>query len=356
MVFHFLEVPAREYLPRPIAELIAFGWSGVDLFFVLSGFLITSNLLAAKGRPHYYRNFYARRTLRIFPLYYAVLAFVFLVVARFPSFEPERVRYVTEHQAWFWLYSSNFLIAKNGAFVLAAINQFWSLSVEEHFYLLWPAVVGLTTNRTLRWISGACMVGAILLRALLITYWPSNPAAYVITPCRIDGLAFGALLASLVRENGLPSVTRKSRFLALGAIFVMASLGLWQLSLKPGSPLMLVLGLSVNVLGYGGLHISSVAAPAGSLLGVIVQSRVLAFFGKYAYGLYIFHFPIQIIFQRLVPFETLHAHLGFPLLAIVAHTIIVGSVSVSVALLSFHLFEKHFLKLKRYFTPSLAEA
>ena len=116
------------------------GWMGVDLFFVLSGFLITRILIQSKGSTYYFRNFYLRRSFRIFPLYYAVLVGLF-VVAPIASHSPA-VQELARHQIWYWTYTVNFLAANtNGEACGLHTVHFWSLSVEEQFYLIWPAVV-----------------------------------------------------------------------------------------------------------------------------------------------------------------------------------------------------------------------
>jgi peptidoglycan/LPS O-acetylase OafA/YrhL len=349
MMRHLFAEPARAHLPAVLAELIGFGWSGVDLFFVLSGFLITGNLLREKGSPHYYRNFYARRTLRIFPLYYAVLSFVFLVVARFSWFEPERVRYAVEHQLWIWLYATNLLIVKNSAYILASINHFWSLAIEEHFYLIWPAVVACFSGRELRRVILLVIGAALLLRCASLLAAPTSPAAYVLTPCRMDSLAFGAILACLVRDAGLERVARVARPISCVCALAIAGIGFWRGSLAAADHIMLSAGLTIIALGYAAGIASAVAAPPDSLLGRLVSLRLLRFFGKYAYGLYVFHFPLHILFKRWLPFELLREHAGSAELAMLVHGASVGAVSVVVAWLSWHLYEKHFLALRRYF-------
>lgn len=118
------------------------GWLGVDLFFVLSGFLITGLLLDAKGKNNYYRNFIVRRTLRIFPLYYfALLLCLVIVPIVFKSLLPPDYGYYTANQLWFWTYTQNWLFSKTGFPENLTLVHFWSLAVEEQFYLFWPLFV-----------------------------------------------------------------------------------------------------------------------------------------------------------------------------------------------------------------------
>ena len=122
---------------------LAFGWSGVQLFFVLSGFLITGILLDTRPTPHYFRNFYIRRALRIFPLYYVTLAVAFIVL---PALDRMPQVYAGDypHQAFLWLYLSNWRHDIGGGF-----SHYWSLALEEQFYLVWPLVVFFCSRPTL---------------------------------------------------------------------------------------------------------------------------------------------------------------------------------------------------------------
>src|SRR2546421_12940262 len=112
-----------------------YGVYGVGLCFVLTGYLITGILFVPRGLSHYFRNFYMRRVLRIFPLYYAVLFVLFYALRLAPSAYPIGLEESGRHQAWFWSYGVNILIALRGAWALPDVSHFWSLSVEEHFYL-----------------------------------------------------------------------------------------------------------------------------------------------------------------------------------------------------------------------------
>src|SRR5688572_7114217 len=124
---------------------VKFGWAGVDLFFVLSGFLITGILLESKGTPNYYRNYLAKRTLRIFPLYYFFLIVFFIV---FPlvgySDSIYNYDYLSSTQSWYWLYIQNWRIFFDPHYPGEdIISHFWSLAIEEQFYIFWPLVIYL---------------------------------------------------------------------------------------------------------------------------------------------------------------------------------------------------------------------
>src|SRR5438445_1418758 len=172
------------------------GWIGVDRFFVLSGFLITGILYDAKESNHYFRNFYVRRVLRIFPLYYGALI-IFLVVLPWLRPGNPAVQSMTRDAVWYWTYLSNVRIAHNGG-DFGAIGHFWSLAIEEQFYLIWPVVVLALRRRQLQACCLACVIGALFVRVGL-NVAGNETAAFVLTPARIDALAVGAYLALSAR-------------------------------------------------------------------------------------------------------------------------------------------------------------
>src|SRR3974390_3143481 len=125
LLLHFVaNVPPANWFERVVVGVTNYGSYGVELFFILSGFLITGILYDANDKPHYFRNFYMRRLLRIFPLYYGVLALVFFVTPLIPLLRGSTLDFLVERQAWAWLYAVNIYIAKQGE---------WSFSYLEHF-------------------------------------------------------------------------------------------------------------------------------------------------------------------------------------------------------------------------------
>ena len=148
LLLHFIgnTVPTN-WTERAVVGVTNYGSYGVDLFFVLSGFLITGILYDAKGAQQFFRSFYMRRCLRIFPLYYGVLALLFFVAPLIPPLRGSTLDFLVDRQAWAWLYAVNIHIATHGGWTFAYLSHFWTLAVEEHFYLLWPAVVLLLARR-----------------------------------------------------------------------------------------------------------------------------------------------------------------------------------------------------------------
>ena len=168
--------------------LALLGWCGVDVFFVLSGFLITGILLRSKGAPGYFRNFYARRALRIFPLYYLVVGLLLFGLGRPATSGAEKASYLLYYQ------NVRYALVGEGSFDAARLVT-WSLAIEEQFYLVWPTVVWLCSRRALVGVCIAVVVGAIALRLWLLA--GGLHTTHFLTPCRLDTLAVGALLALL---------------------------------------------------------------------------------------------------------------------------------------------------------------
>src|SRR5262249_10862920 len=152
----------------------------------------------------YFRNFYMRRVLRIFPLYYGVLALVFFVAPLIPLLQGPTLDYLSTQQAWAWLYAVNIHAAMHGQWSLSYINHFWSLAVEEHFYLFWPMVIFLMARRPRALIAvslglSLCAIAARVTGSLMGLSWFTTG---LLTPFRLDGLALGAFLAVAARQPG----------------------------------------------------------------------------------------------------------------------------------------------------------
>ena len=185
---------------RAVLAVLHKGWLGVEIFFVLSGFLITSILLDSKhlGAREFFGGFYWRRMLRIFPIYFLILALLVAVPLAVTSLQtPGWQRYFYE-QGWFWLYGANILWAYSGTTTPALefgwfeLTHTWSLSVEEHFYLVWPLLVFTLTRRAL-WAA----VSALLALSIGLRFVDLDPVAAgaLDTPKHLAGLCIGAMLA-----------------------------------------------------------------------------------------------------------------------------------------------------------------
>jgi peptidoglycan/LPS O-acetylase OafA/YrhL len=340
---------AHNFAGRVLLTLCGLGGLGVDLFFVLSGFLITRILFRTRLDPHYFRNFYGRRALRIFPLYYAYLIFYFGFVTRFTHFDRTRGAEASSYQGWVWLYATNILICLRGNYIVASINHFWSLAVEEHFYLVWPALVRVFEMRRMLAVCGIAFVIAIGCRA--ITRWESwSPyAANVFTLCRIDSLAAGAAVAVFERRYSSAAIARGARRVFWISLGILAAWGLTLGRYSIGQVLAEILGSSGVALLFASLIGLAVWGPARSIARRFFLTRFLCWIATYAYGLYVLHQPIRILLQRVLPFESIGKHVHSYALGLLLHGSLAGAVSLVFALLSYHGFEKLFLKQKRFF-------
>lgn len=359
MAFHFSMFSGIEATTAALGVwhgIASVGWIGVDLFFVLSGFLITGILYESKGTEGYFRTFYARRALRIFPLYFGVLAAFFLVL---PLLLPgsDAVRANTSSQIWFWTHLTNVQIALEGwstsSFYLV---HFWSLAVEEQFYLVWPVVVLLLSGRQLVRFCAAVMVFSLLLRMYLFATG-AGIGAYVLTPARMDTLAFGAALAIGVRDPILYAHLRRyAPPLAGVAATLLGGILLWRGALDKTDAVTGTLGFTLLGALFSAGVLFAVSSDRGSWCSRVLSSRGLRFFGKYSYALYVFHQPVALLLAGLgLPLAL--GRLGAPDFAAQAiYVAIAAAVSISLALISWNAYEKHFLKLKSRLAPRFTSA
>ncbi len=354
MVGHFwLGAHPQGAIESGLYTVLQNGWIGVDLFFVLSGFLITGILLDAKGANGYFRNFYARRVLRIFPLYYGFLFAFFIVAPRL--IDPAAGGPFAESrgtQIWFWTYTTNFLSLVKGARLPLGLNHFWTLAVEEQFYLIWPAVVFVTSRSTLKKLCLSLLVAAFAFRLGLRLTDYYHTGGLVLTPGRIDTLAVGGWLAVMVREQRTRDLVGR----IAPAAFIAATVALLMLNLPDerifgydlemqtfGFPLLAVMSASLIVLTTSAMH-------RGGRVRRSFESRLLGFFGKYSYGMYVLHLPLVVALERLG-----FGISAFPRVAnsdvpgAIAYSLIAITLTTLLAFASWHLYEKQFLKLKRFF-------
>ncbi len=255
-----------------------------------------------------------------------------------------------------WLYCTNFVMAVRDGPVFNAgwlrLSHFWSLAVEEHFYFVWPVVVFACGRKTSMGICVGCGAAALALRACLLGLGAPGSASYLLTPCRMDALTLGAFLALLARgPDGSRSLARWGwGLLVLSAAVAGAATALRML--RETAVYAPALKYSIYALFFGGVLALTVAAARPGFVGRFWGSPILTFFGKYSYGLYVFHYALRPVCGWLFPASELSALLGSRLLGVVAHAALAIALSVSAAWLSWHLFEKQCLKLKRYFTYS----
>jgi peptidoglycan/LPS O-acetylase OafA/YrhL len=319
-----------------VKPLVECGWVGVDLFFVISGFLITGILLDSKGSRHYFRNFYARRALRIWPLYYAVLIFVLVI---YPHVYPSGSM-VHKTAPWFYyvFYLQNFVVSSR------LLGVTWSLAVEEQFYITWPLVIMALSKKNLQRLIITLLAVAPLSRLVLDHY--VGPHYPVETFARMDGILAGSLLALWFRSEGA-SISRL-RKIATGLLLV-GGIGSLPCLITGGSESILVYSFLAMALS-GLVCFAAVDSILPRPLRALLNNGQLRYVGKISYGIYLLHpivytacnFAIQ---RMLIPLERdTFSRDAIVLLTELALTILVAS-------LSWYFFEQPILRMKEKLWP-----
>jgi peptidoglycan/LPS O-acetylase OafA/YrhL len=312
-----------------LERVFANGWMGVDLFFVLSGFLITGILIDDRSSDRYFTSFYARRCLRIWPLYYSLLLFMFVIV---PWLRPSEAGTVFGKSSPWWAYPlflQNFLVVSptNAAGPLAVT---WSLAIEEQFYLVWPWVIRYWSLAQVRTLALAVICVSPLARFCL-SFFDVN--LYTNVFCRLDGLMAGAVLAIAVRTQERQPSRRVSY--AWTTLMVCLPLAFVTESMNARWIVFSLSALSSAALVYIALLSSGVFARR------VLNNAFVVYTGTISYGLYLLH---KIPFDAAKPFLVdRRPLLALPLLLAACY---------GVAWLSWISLEKPFLRLKRHFRPT----
>lgn len=330
-------------------------WCGVDIFFALSGFLITGILVRTLNAPGYFRNFYGRRTLRIFPLYYFVLLVLLL--------STPWLHIAWGSQIWRLLTYSNhpfplphdtqwsFYFGGN----ISLVN-FWSLHIEEQFYLFWPLLVFLfRLPRRLVFVAAGLSLSSIALRIYLASKGFPYVSIYSSLLTRIDALLIGALLAILLytpirhRVLHLAPYALSAFLLILGVLFVHNHGWLW----RDVSPTLF--SLQFTLISLAATALIAVCLDSTSRITHLFSSPALRFFGRYSYSMYVYHsilpmFYIDAFLRFIAP---LSPH---PAIQHLLTTFAELTTTIVVSVLSYHFLEMPFLRLKRLFAYRVPES
>ena len=331
---------------KVIAAVSYGGWMGVDLFFVLSGFLITGILLDTRENPRYFTNFYMRRALRIFPVYYTVLGVLLLLTPLL-------------HLEWHWGHAAYWMYLGNIAYNLnpslsvlqpaVSFVHLWSLAVEEQFYLVWPLVVMVVSSRRrLAYVCGWLSAGGLVLRLSLLALLPRGIAyewCYFQLPTHMDGLLFGAVAAILIRSMPLEQATR------------------WALRILPLPLAILGLVIGFNGFDFHSFAMMTVGLPAlaatfacvvllalqpGSILYRCGDLKALRFIGRYSYGMYLFHILFLPGLVWVQPWMQARVH--SVVLGGICFVLLMFGGTLGAAVLSYEVYEKQWLRLKSRFS------
>lgn len=353
VIFFHLFLRAIFFTQVPILKIFAaftsVGWAGVDIFFTLSGFLITSILLKTKSRENYFKNFYIRRILRIFPLYYAAIILVLLFI---PNLEPEFINSRGRTLSLMLLYQQNWIpLLKNYSMTLY-LSATWSLAIEEQFYFLWPFIVYKLNREQLLGLGTGYIVLSILARIVGIAFWPNLAQAalffYYAPFARFEEILFGSLLAVLLTFQRIEQRIRLFS-IPLSLLSLAAFISLCFLSL-PGSPspqesIPLTIGgyTTIAVFAAGLIGVFVTSSPE-NILRRIFKTSVLTFFGKYSYSMYLFHMVPVLLLAHTFWYSGMHSWASF-----VMYVVATFLITILIALLTWNLLEKHMLNLKKYF-------
>lgn len=340
-------------------------WMGVDLFFVLSGFLITGILMDTKRSGNFFRNFYARRAVRIFPIYFFTLFLYFYVYH--PIFRPQDpdILDLKGKQLWYWTYLSNVYVAMHGTWPRAGhLWHLWSVSIEEQFYLLWPAVVLLASRERLKFICLCCIVCSLLLRTLLVMSYAGPVPVYVSSATRLEGLALGALISAMIREpDEIALLVRNLRIAGMAGLAVVLACFAFRggmnmtavfdddVPLTLYSKFVLTGGLFAVALMFAWLVVEALIASPTGWLTRLLSAKVCRLFGKYSYCIYLWHAPLVIFMTDhwgISP-RNFPRFFGSQIIGQAVFYAILIALSLILAMLSWELFEKQCLKLKRFF-------
>lgn len=344
---------AAYFTEHPVLEtfttITTVGWVGVDIFFALSGFLITSILLRSKTEEHYFKNFYVRRALRILPLYYVAILFVLLFA---PKVEPEFTSQLNTALPIMLLYQQNWALLFKGFYITQYLGITWSLAIEEQFYFIWPFIVYKLDRERLIKVSIGYIIVSTMARVLGTLLWPNLSQAstffYYTSFVRFEEMLFGGLLATFLTYDGAKEKVRRFStplFLISFAVFILLHI----LSL-PGSPhpehgsIPLMLGgYTTAALFTVGLIGVFVTHPPQNLLRRIFGNSILTFLGKYSYSMYLFHMTAALILLDVFWHSEMRGWKPYILYPLTTYI-----VTVIIALLTWNLLEKHMLGLKRY--------
>jgi peptidoglycan/LPS O-acetylase OafA/YrhL len=331
MCFHFFQYNGFHGAPwkETIQKLSIFGQTGVNLFFVLSGFLITRILLSTKNETGFFQTFYIRRLLRIFPLYYLFLLLYYFVLPLL-SHTP----LVPWRQQWyFWVYLQNFAFtfgwSNNGP------NHFWSLAVEEHFYFFWPVLVYFLSLKKLTAAACGLILLSFVIRLVLMN--TGFNSGFYFTFTNLDGLAAGTLLAIKEKKNGLSSFSAKKFGLLLTLLFIPTII-LWIFA--GGKSLLFIQAFKFPLIAFVYYAVTGLVISTGHSKPVIkiFKNKGILYTGKISYGLYVYH---PLIFM----YYAVYGKTGYFL----PDLVLCFAAAFLIASLSYFFFESKILYFKKYF-------
>jgi peptidoglycan/LPS O-acetylase OafA/YrhL len=315
------------------------GWCGVDLFFVLSGFLIGGILLDAKGSHRYFQTFYLRRFHRILPVYYLWIGVYFLIAFTLLRHLPDSFK--VKPESWtivptYVFFVQNLVKKQLSWFAVAWLSPLWSLAVEEQFYLFMPLLVRFFSKRRLLFLLLTAIAGAPLARIIVFHWSSAHTAQYVATPCRADALAMGVLLALGWRQESWKSRFTRHRKLLYAIVFMLlipvVYLAIWHPS--PYDYVTATWGLSCLDLFFAALLLLVLAVPHG-LGAVFFRWSLLTDIGGVSYCMYVIHQAVNALCQAIL----IPAHEGITTASSIGITLLATGITYMVAKISWRYLE-----------------
>jgi peptidoglycan/LPS O-acetylase OafA/YrhL len=342
------EGPNLSFLDKFVMYSMSPLWGGVDLFFALSGFLISGILLTTKSKQHYFSSFYARRVLRIFPIYYLVLVASLVTSHYLPAISSQ----LPPTESWkvaYFLYLQNWPVFWHGAKIMSGFwGIYWSLAVEEQFYLIWPLLVFLLSPVNLIRVCIVGFVCALPLRIFMSAYvFGGNFGLAQITTSRVDGLLLGSACAIYMYQHHRPVPLRWIVWALCGGASIMGYIVVFHhAELVSPSRWILTFGISGFALLSGSVvALSQHHAPP---IQRFLTYPLLRQFGKYSYGIYVYHLFIFLPLRNFISqHRTFFTEFTLPeRLVVIALS---AGIAFGLAKFSYDVFESRLLRLKRYF-------
>ena len=328
-------------------QYLFFGWMAMDIFFVLSGFLITDILMNTLDENNGLKHFYMRRILRVFPLYYLALIVFLVILPRFEGLSTS-FDYYTANSAWFWLFLQNWLLIFYPSSTDSALNHLWSMAVEEQFYLLWPLLVALV--RKPRRLLAILIVLLIAFSAFRFVLWirQIEQLSYFsfFTFTRFDGIIIGCMVGLLQKIN--PAFIGKNiaaivfSFAAFNFLFYFLNL-----HYKGSFPYLGLLGFSTFSMLFG-LLVYDIIHRQTKIITWIFDQSFLIFLGRISYGTYLFHWPLYLLLNGYVATWALRTFPDLP--SHIFSSVILTLLSFLTGYLSYRFYEIHFLRMKKHFS------
>jgi len=327
--------------------IFKFGWIGLNLFFVLSGYLITQRLYVhyLENRGSYFRNFYVRRVLRIFPLYYGSLIFFFVLLPLFYTRYHSYFGELQKLQIWYWTYTSNWMIIFRGLPQQPLFFHFWSLAVEEQFYIVWPFLFLFLVRKR----NPAALMIALIVGSAVLRNFGDNSNSYLNTGTAAEPLLLGALITVLTKQNKIEQAYKYFVILAICSIITLAVIFFHDPGLHISNNWLFHVGYSaIDLIWVYVLVLPALHKPMSRAVEKIFNAECLKWLGRYSYGIYVFHWLVLNLFIYKLVNELVNRGVNIQL---AYFSVRIGGIALilAVSFLSYNMYEKKFLRLKRYF-------